>query len=312
MSTGLEEVEDVLDVDAEIPAEFEPELVEMLPKGYLSPSQVNTFLQCPRKWELLYVEGKPRKTSARMFQGVFVHGAAEVVLKERLATGKLLPMEAATDAFSDAFNASKELIEDWDDESEDKVKKVGLACTETFYKKAAAQSTPISIEKTFTAVVRDPEGRIKLPILGRIDSVQVQTNTEDEYQDVRAKVARDASVDVLQPKRIHDIKVTTSKWSASKLENDLQFALYAGVEHVPDVQVDQIVKGKAAMPNPRYEKLNSSFTNAQVKWAERVVLDVGKSIALGNFPVTSPSNWACSEKWCSVWRFCRGANQRAK
>jgi hypothetical protein len=312
VSTGLEEVSEVLGIEDEVPEEFEPELVEMLPKGYLSPSQVSTFLQCPRKWQLLYVDGKPRRTSARMFQGVFVHGAVEEVLKGRLATGKLPPLEAATDAFSDAFNASKELIDDWEDENEGTVKDVGIKCTKAFYNAAAPKATPVAIEKTFTAVIKDPEGRIKLPILGRIDSIQVQTNTEDEYQAVREKVSRDASTTIIQPRRVHDLKVVTSKWSQNDLDNDLQFALYAGVEHVPDVQVDQIVKGKAASPNPRYEKLTSVFSNEQVKWAERVVLDVGKSIALGHFPVTSPDNWSCSERWCSMWFSCRGRNQRKK
>ena len=55
MTIGMEEVEAVLDPSIEVPPEIEPELVDMLPRGYLSPSQVTTFLKCPKSWELSYV-----------------------------------------------------------------------------------------------------------------------------------------------------------------------------------------------------------------------------------------------------------------
>jgi hypothetical protein len=319
MTTGLEEVEAILDPALDIPAEIEPELVDMLPRGYLSPSQVTMFLKCPKSWELAYIEGKPRKTVARMFQGIFVHNAAETVLKGRLETGTLPPIEAATDAFSDAFDKSKNLIEDWEDEEEGAVKDTGVKCTRAYYDEAASEATPVTVEKTFTAVIRSTDGKIKLPILGRIDSEQVQAHTETEYQEIRARLAtlskpkdkaagftKEALDAIKKPLRIHDLKVVTDKWSESDLANDLQFALYAGAEHVPDVQVDMVVKGRAKVPRPRYEKLTGVVTNKQVQHVQKVAEGVARSIALGHFPMTDPGNWWCSSKWCSMWAHCRG------
>lgn len=322
MTTGMEEVESILDPTMEIPAEMEPELVDMLPRGYLSPSQVTMFLKCPRSWELAYVEGKTKKTVARMFQGIFVHNAAEAVLKTRLDTGTLPPLEAATDAFSDAFDKSKNLIEDWEDETEGTVKDTGVKCTRAYYDEAAPDATPITVEKTFTAVIRSADGKIKLPILGRMDSEQVQVHTETEYQEIRARLSKlapppiegktpagftkEALEAIGKPLRIHDLKVVTDKWSPSDLDNDLQFALYAGAEHIPDVQVDMVVKGRAKVPRPHYEKLTGVVTNRHVQHVQKVAEGVARSIALGNFPMTDPGNWWCSEKWCSMWRHCRG------
>lgn len=306
MTVGLEEVETILDpaLEMEIPPEMEPELVDILPRGYLSPSQVNMFLNCPRSWELAYVEGKQRKTSARMFQGIFVHEATEVVLKERLASGVLPSIDMATDAFSDAFENGKKHIEDWEGDEEGTVKDTGVKCTKAYYEEAAPDATPIVVEKTFTAVIRSEDGKVRLPILGRIDSEQVQAHTESEYQEVRQAVANGGAIK--KPLRIHDLKVTSDKWSENDLENDLQFILYAGAEHIPDVQVDQVVKGRAKVPRPRYEKLTGVVTGAQVKHVEKVILGVAKSISLGHFPMTNPGNWWCSEKWCSMWQHCRG------
>lgn len=321
MTTGMEEIDAILDPAIDVPAEIEPELIDMLPRGYLSPSQVSMFLKCPHSWELAYVEGKRRKTVARMFQGIFVHNATEAVLRGRMLTGTLPSLEMATDAFSDAFDKSKNLIDDWEEEAEGTVKDVGVKCTKAYYDEAAADATPVTVEKTFTTVIRSADGKVKLPILGRIDSEQVQAHTEAEYQEIREKLAaipprtdgktpagftKEALDIIKKPIRIHDLKVVTDKWSESDLANDLQFALYAGSEHIPDVQVDMVVKGRAKTPRPHYVKLAGVISNTQIKHVEKVVEGVGRSIGLGNFPMTDPSNWWCGPKWCSMWSHCRG------
>lgn len=307
MATGLEEIDEILDPSVEIPEDVQPELIDFLPRGYLSPSQVTMFLKCPRSWELAYVEKKPRKTVARMFQGIFVHQGVEAVLKERLNNGSLPPLEMATDAFSDAFEQNKALIEDWEDEEEGAVKDVGVKCTKAYYDEAAPDATPIVVEKTITAVFKSADGKVRLPVLGRLDSEQVQAHSEQEYQDIRqALVSGGKTADIKKPLRIHDLKVTTDKWNQADIDNDLQFAMYAGIEGVPDVQVDQVVKGRAKVPRPRYEKLTGVITPKMFNHVERVMEGVGRSIALGHFPMTDPSNWWCGEKWCSMWSHCRG------
>lgn len=306
MTAGLEEIDAILDPAFEVPEEVEPDLVDILPRGYLSVGQVTMFLKCPRSWELAYVEGKPRRTVARMFQGIFVHNATEAVLKERLASGTLPSVDHATDAFSDAFDKSKGLIEDWEGEEEGSVKDTGVKCTKAYYEEAAPDATPLVVEKTFTSVIRSADGKVRLPVFGRIDSIQVQAHTEGEYQEVRAALLADEDTLIKKPKRIHDLKVVTDKWSETDLENDLQFTMYAGAEGIPDVQVDQVVKGRAKVPRPRYEKLTGVVTPSQVRHVHEVTQGVAKSIALGHFPMTDPGNWWCSEKWCSMWRHCRG------
>lgn len=314
MSEGLGEFDDLDELlnrsPAEIPPDIEPELADFLPKGYLSPSQIGMFLKCPYSWELAYVQKKPRKTVARMFQGVFVHSAAEAVLKERLASGVLPPLELATDTFSDEFEKAKSLIEDWEDGNESSVKDTGIACTRAYYREAAPSATPVAVEKTVTTVIRSADGKIRLPVLGRIDSIQAQTATEDDYQGVREKVASGTdAMSLMRPLRVHDLKVTTNKWSQTMLESNMQFAMYAGLERIPEVQVDMVVKGRAKVPNPRYEAITGVMSPGHVNHVLKVVEGVGKQIALGHFPMTDPSNWWCSEKGCSMWTHCRGATR---
>lgn len=311
MTTGLEEIDAILDPAVDIPADMEPELVDILPRGYLSPSQVNTFLKCPTAWALSYLEHKPKRTVARMFQGIQVHRAVDKVLTARLETGLLPPQEMALDAYADAFEETKALIEDWEGADTGSVKDLGVKCTKAYYDEAAIDATPIAVERTFRAVFKSEDGKIRLPVLGRIDSIQVQTHTEQEYQDIREALAVKKP---LKPLRIHDLKIVTDKWSEKDLANDLQFAMYAGVEHVPDVQVDMVVKGRAKVPRPRYEKLTGVMDPAMIQHTQKVVLGVAYNIAAGvstgRFGFADPSDWSCSKEWCSMWYHCRGKNTK--
>jgi len=312
----MEEVEEILDPTIEVPAEFEPELTDLLPRKYLSVSQMTTFLKCPQQWYLRYVEQKPSKPSARMFQGIQIHSAVEAILTEKLKTGKLPPVALGYDTYSAAFEKQKPLIEDWEGEDPGKVKDVGIECTKQFYQEAAPTAMPVMVEKAFHTVIKSNDGRVSLPVLGRIDSIQVQALNDDDYQGIREKAVAEVAAQgdqtlpalpkVKKPLRIHDLKVVTDKWSPDDLKNDLQFHLYAGVEHIPDVQVDMLVKGRAKVPRPRYETLTGVIAPAEVKHAVRVTEGVAKAIGMGHFPPTDPGNWWCSEKWCSMWSHCRG------
>lgn len=309
-------VEDIFD-PINVPPEVEPELADILPRGYLSVSQIKTVLKCPHQWELLYLENVPRGTSARLFQGVAVHKAVETVLSVRLQTGTLPPLALATDTFADTFEADKGKVNDWEGQDEGAVKDLGVNCAKIYMQEAAAAATPVAVEQTFFKIIKTADGKIKLPVLGRIDSVQVQSLNEQDYQNIREKVVAAQPKDVKEgaatalptaskPLRVHDLKVVTNKWGEGKIKNDLQFLLYAGATGIPDMQVDQLVKGKAKIPRPHYEVLTEVITNKDVQDAVEVIQGVAKTIALGHFPRTDPSNWWCSETWCGVWKYCRG------
>lgn len=317
MTTGMEELEEVLDPAIPIPEDVEPQLVDVLPRGYLSVSQMVMLLKCPKSWYLRYVENRKPRTNIRPFQGIQVHRVVEKMMNQRLFKGTVPSLEDSMDAFSDEFETQKPLIDDWDGDDPGKSKDVGLKCTKAFYQEALPAATPVMVEKTFHTLIKTSSGKMQLPVLGRIDSIQVQSFTEQEYQDIRENVSasftKQAAAEkplvlpkVVKPLRIHDLKVTTDKWSENDLINDLQFAIYAGVEHIPDVQVDQVVKGRAKEPRPRYERLVGVMTNKQAQHAVQVAEGVAFTIGLGHFPPTDPSNWWCTEKFCSMWQFCRG------
>lgn len=295
-----------LDPVGELPEGLiEPGFGDMLPKGYLSVSQALRFLHCPHSWELQYIDKKSQKTNYRPFEGRMVHRAAEKVLNDKMSTGKMPGIAIATDAFSTAFEEAKDSIEDWEGLDSGVAKDRGIHLTKVHYTEAAPAATPIAVEERFVVKI-DVPGGYKLPVVGVIDSIQIQLDRPTiEYDPVEMKASR-------LPKRVHDLKVVTDKWGPNDLPNDLQFHIYADVKGIPDVQVDQIVKGRAQVPRPRYEKESYIVTPKDAMHARAVMGGVAKSIALGHFPMTDPSNWWCSEKWCSMWSHCRGKIPSAK
>ena len=151
-ASGVEELDALLDPEIEVHEQLEPDLVDILPRGYLSISQATRFLKCAHQWKLIYVDGKPQKTTIRMMNGTFVHAAVEKVLEARLETGATPSLELATDAYSDVFEKNKVLVEEWEGQEPGSAKDTGIRCTTTFHQKVAPSSTPIAVEREFRSI----------------------------------------------------------------------------------------------------------------------------------------------------------------
>lgn len=298
MENGVDELDAIIDPVGEI-VEEGPKLSELLPKGYLSVSQATLFIKCAYQWYLKYVERRPIKVKRRLLEGSNIHAAVEKILTEKLATGRVPSLDLALDAFSDAFEKSKSQIDDWEGVSQGVAKDNGIKLTRIYHYEGAPKATPIEVEKDFRVDIQTKDGHT-LPVVGRIDSIQVQLDRPElEYNPGQPNFTK-------LPKRIHDLKVTTNKWGPDKLKNDLQFHVYADVMGIPDVRVDQLVKGRSIQVRPHIEFDSYIVTPEDASFSREVLGDVAKSIGLGNFPHTDPSNWWCSEEWCPMWASCRG------
>lgn len=298
---GLDELDAALDpISDEALEKLSPKMSELLPRGYLSVSQANLFIGCPQAWYLRYVERKPSKGVLRMFEGKNVHAAAEKVANDKMQTGKVPPLDVALDAFSDAFEQSKPLIEDWEERDPGQTKDLGAELTRLYHAEIAPQIAPVGVEQDFTVQIPVPGTNETIPVYGVIDLNEVQLDRPAlEYDPEAVKQSK-------LPRRIRDLKVCTDKWGPNDLPNDLQFMTYAHAMGTPDVTVDQLVKGRAKVPKPRYETASHVMTPRETGHGLAVLAGVAKSIALGHFPMTGPDNWRCTEKWCSMWQYCRG------
>jgi hypothetical protein len=260
--------------------EFEQSLVTtkiQLPKGYLSPSQIDMYLRCPMQYKWRYVDGIVSPPGIALVEGSSHHEALATNNKNKIETGDDLRESDVVDAFAASFDKRKKEIEDWEGDTEDDVIGRGRKMIKAYMNDFAGGFRPVKQEFDVTAKIGDLEVR----------------------------GITDASGAVGSRPSIVDYKTVSRSKSQAELESSLQLSFYAMVESETgdvDFDVGYVNLLKSGKVNPQFIAYNPK----RVKWFRAVALSVANSISLGNFPLTAPEAWCCSERFCGYWSRCRG------
>lgn len=253
-------------------------------KPYLSHSQLNMLAKCPKQYEFRYIRGIKSPPGAAMIRGTGVHHSVELNLKEKLATGKLLPVEQVTQL------AAEEVRRRWQEEApalDEEEQQLGSA-------RVMGQTVDVAVAlaalhaKTVApgiAIVAIEEGfRLELDgfpfdILG--------------YKDIREKG------------RIRDTKTKGKAPSQDEADVSMQLTIYdiderARGNNGTELQLDTLVANKV----PKYVALKSRRTLLDHDRLYRRLEVTAQQLESGIFPPTDPTSWACSEKWCGYWNRC--------
>ena len=252
------------------------ESIYALPRGYLSASQVNSYLRCAKAYEWRYIKGAISPPPARMIEGRAMHRGLEAGHREQKRTSKVPPLDIFLDAWRDGWKDMSREIVDWEGETAHTVETRDRTFLVDYRTTRVPKLRPVAVEQRFYTMIG------KIPVLGFIDLI------DDEKEG----------------KTIVDSKIVSRVKSAAETNSDGQLTLYARVAAVERVRFDCFVKLKT---KPAIKTVESTRTAADYMWIERVFDDVAKAISAGIFPPTDPANWACSEKWCGYYDRCRGA-----
>jgi putative RecB family exonuclease len=222
----------------------EPVLESDVSRKY-SPSKLDTYKNCPRRYRYRYVDKIKRPAqSVEAFLGTCVHGAFEK-LYEDLLQGKTLTLEEALAAFNEAWDSGwSEAIEvrkkeyqpeDW--------KKLGRDCVRDYYE----ANRPFDKDKTVAV-----EKRIGFPLTAAGAEYRVEG-----YID-RLALGADGAFE------IHDYKTARTLPTQADVDSDWQLAIYdIAVRHNwPDTQNVRLIwhfvrHGKALVSTRSAEALAS-------------------------------------------------------
>ena len=255
-----------------------------LPRGYLSPSQVDMYLRCGVQYMKRYVEGKIAPPGVALVEGSSIHKALEVALTEKKNSNTVAPVSVMLDAWSDRWKEGRKEVVDWGDISETStahaVEKRARAFITEYQTNHLPKVHPIEVEKLTRGVV----GESRVPVLGYIDLVHI------------------AEPDILNGAEIVDHKVLKAAKTEAQVENDLQLSLYAHCEGIRNVAFNCFVKTKI----PKISKVKTSRTRRDLDWMENVFNSVAVNISAGVFMPCDPTGWACTPKYCGYYRDCRG------
>lgn len=247
----------------------------MLPKGYLSVSQIRSYQRCPKQYQYKYLENIPETYGSSLLIGKAFHSAIETANRAKADTGYILPSEHIKDAYSTAWEGQKQGIEFESDEDQGKVKDRGLEMTVKYYEEVGQHNNPDYIEMDFDIQVSG------VPLKGFIDLTE-----------------KDGT--------IRDYKTSGSSPSKYLADDSIQLTAYALAyrdltgEKETKVGLDYVVNLKKEI---KIVRLESKISDKRIERFEQTVSGVAKAIESGVFFANEEST-ACS--WCSFRKICKG------
>lgn len=151
-----------------------PTLAWPLPRDTISPSSIATFIRCAEQFRRKFVLGQRDPTGVSGLLGTAVHGAQEVNLRQKVITGRDVPLHEVEDFYADAFDRELDSIGgvseiDWrmDDRklTPSKAKDIARPVNRLYHEKVAPTIQPLATEQWI---------RINIPgvtptIVGKID-----------------------------------------------------------------------------------------------------------------------------------------------
>jgi hypothetical protein len=200
-----------------------------LPRGYLSPSSINTYMLCGKQFEFKYVLGEKSPPSIEMLVGSAGHEVFEQYYKDKLKGED--PLDAKLSAEFGITVLEEKALED-DIPFTGKAKDNSILelknTVEPYIEYVAPNIMPEEngIEKE---IRYDVAG---IPIMGFIDLIR-KSNKVEEYHNINNVIC--------------DYKFTGKKWNIDKLNNSLQFILYALSTGIKHIEVQNLVKSKTPL-----------------------------------------------------------------
>lgn len=283
----------------------EPPRRLVLPKKYLSISQVNMYLRCSKQYKFRYVHDHKRPPAAPMAVGSSGHAALEVTHHHLVDHEVPAPTEQLLDCFADKWTEISALVEDWEDQDPGSMKDKGVLLVRLYNEQFAPQVRPQvdknnvrGIEKKFEVMVGG------VPMLGYIDLIDSNSDiamSHEELNQIRSIMGPKWVAEDLRT-AIADFKFTGKTMPQAVVDGSIQLTMYSLATGIHAVRFDQLIKTKV----PKIKRATSIRTRQDHLWLRHIVREVAEAISKGVFPPTDPTDWCCSPKWCGYWHMCRG------
>jgi hypothetical protein len=262
---------------------------------HLSQSQIRTYLYCGEYFRRERIEGEflGLKTVS-MARGSGVHRGAEHNFTQKKETHADLPKSEIVGAAVQGY--------------EEQLEADGFGLWMPPEEKARGKATVVGEEKDRTVrLAKLFTEKVAPPIQPTMVEAQ---GTVVVKEDVLEFVG---FLDVIEGKKIHDLKTATKKDSPATIHTDFQVTSYATIFKAvtgewPDVfQKEILVDTKT--PNVQILQTQRDEADAQA-WLNMVVA-VHNQIEAGIFPPATLGFWKCAPKWCAAWPTCRYVSRSA-
>lgn len=244
-----------------------------LPCDYLSPTQVNMYLRCPKQYEFRYVEGLKIPPAAKMVEGSCMHTALDSNNKSYITRKKNLPSGELYEVFADTFSDTQDTIGDWGEDNESTIMMRGQEGLKRYCGGIAKTYKPHRSEKKVTPKIKG------IPFLAFIDTIGTMGSSKNKI--------------------IVDYKVSGRAKSQSDVDNSLQLWVYMEAEKLRSSALCVFTPKKVDM-----KICSQPYSQHTQTRLHSIVKDTATAISAGNFPRCGPDNFLCNRKWCGYYDRC--------
>lgn len=236
----------------------------------LSPSQVNTFLNCPAKWYFRYLVGLTEPATGSLALGTAFHRTVAANFRQKINTHRDTPMDELRALFLDEFAMGVADAELREDEDAAELASMGDTMLSDYMSDAGPSIHPAAVE---------------LEVEGEIADVKVR-----------------GFVDLLDTEgRVIDCKTAARRPAGVSAEHALQLTTYAMVTPGASgaCRLDTLTKTKTV------QLIQQTYDAGpdQRKLAENLFPMVQDSIRDGVY-VPHRNSPLCSRRYCGYWREC--------
>jgi len=248
-------------------------------KKYLSPTQINMYLRCPKSYEYRYLEGLKIPPTGAMKQSSCWHETLAQNYTQKIKTHEDLEINNMQEIFSDVFDETfddEEIIIE-EDETRHTLKDQGIKITKEHHKVIAPYVQPVMVEKSL--LVEMPE--IDFDLMGIIDCVD------------------DNAI-------IIDNKAYGKTPNQNDVDKDLQLGIYSLLyrksfnDTENGLRIDAVIKTKT----PKAVQISTKRSDEDCDWTENLIYKVNVAIK-NNVFFPNPNGWHCSPNWCGYWNLCK-------
>lgn len=259
-------------------------LFELRKKPHTSISALRTFLTCPRRYSLQYVERvRPDFNAAALALGSAWHESVADWLSKPEADERVLDEELRERIQQRLRRDDVPVLFDDDDENEDEFIAKAVIMFRAFRASTQRPRKVLASELPFeTSIVHPTTGEVLVvPVIGAIDAIVV----DDEKQTT-----------------LWELKTAKKKWSTDQIEFDLQTTLYRKAARelgYHDIRLRVLVTTKAKEPHVR--AIDIERNDADEDELAEVFFGAERAVRAG---VDHPlRGWQCRS--CSVASACR-------
>ena len=258
-----------------------------LPTGRLSFTQVDTYLNCPKKYEWRYII-KPEliAPSPLMIAGGSIHEVIATVLRHMMKKKKINPhhlIQNAHLALATELNKVQKLVgeETFGDYQKNRLLEEHNSLFLEWNREIVPEFKPTAVEEEINVTIGG------YPFIMYIDAIH---NNE----------------------LVIDWKFTASPKNKYQIANSLQLTVYSIGTQLDRVAFGSLVRPKAGRERnwkPSVNMIKGTRTNSERSWAEKVVKLAGDGIRARHFPYCTPENFLCNVKYCDMYPLCRGKDE---